>query len=336
MWHSLLVEEVGKKLKTNLKNGLSEKEVKNRQKTFGLNKLPEEKPLSKLKIFFSQFNSPLIYILVIAGLITFILKDFTDAIVIFGAVFLNTIVGFFQENKTSKILSELKKVVKVKSYVIRGGNEKEVTQEELVSGDIILLYPGNKIPADGRLIEAHNLKINEASLTGEWIPAEKRVDILPEKTPLADRDNMVYMGCVVEDGRGKAVVTKTGLKTEIGKVAEIIREVKEEKTPYQKKIIHLSKIIGILIVFISFLIFLLGIATGRDLFQMFLTAVAVAVAAIPEGLPVAITVILALGMQRILRKQGLVRKMIAAETLGSTSIICTDKTGTLTEAKMEV
>ena len=336
MWHSLLVEEVGKKLKTNLKNGLSEKEVKNRQKTFGLNKLPEEKPLSKLKIFFSQFNSPLIYILVIAGLITFILKDFTDAIVIFGAVFLNTIVGFFQENKTSKILSELKKVVKVKSYVIRGGNEKEVTQEELVSGDIILLYPGNKIPADGRLIEAHNLKINEASLTGEWIPAEKRVDILPEKTPLADRDNMVYMGCVVEDGRGKAVVTKTGLKTEIGKVAEIIREVKEEKTPYQKKIIHLSKIIGILIVFISFLIFLLGIATGRDLFQMFLTAVAVAVAAIPEGLPVAITVILALGMQRILRKQGLVRKMIAAETLGSTSIICTDKTGTLTEAKMQV
>ncbi|PIP24828.1 MAG: ATPase, partial [Candidatus Nealsonbacteria bacterium CG23_combo_of_CG06-09_8_20_14_all_36_12] len=336
MWHSLLVEEVGKKLKTNLKNGLSEKEVKNRQKTFGLNKLPEEKPLSKLKIFFSQFNSPLIYILVIAGLITFILKDFTDAIVIFGAVFLNTIVGFFQENKTSKILSELKKVVKVKSYVIRGGNEKEVTQEELVSGDIILLYPGNKIPADGRLIEAHNLKINEASLTGEWIPAEKRVDILPEKTPLADRDNMVYMGCVVEDGRGKAVVTKTGLKTEIGKVAEIIREVKEEKTPYQKKIIHLSKIIGILIVFISFLIFLLGIATGRDLFQMFLTAVAVAVAAIPEGLPVAITVILALGMQRILRKQGLVRKMIAVETLGSTSIICTDKTGTLTEAKMEV
>lgn len=335
-WHNLSIEEAAKLQRTDLKEGLSEGEVKVRQKIFGKNLLPEKKPLSGLKIFLEQFRNPLIYILVIAGIITLILRDFTDAIIIFGAVFLNTVVGFFQEKKTSKILAELKKVAKVKAYIIREGNKKEVEQSELVPGDIIIFHPGNKAPADGRLIESHNLKINESSFTGEWIPAEKKTGILPEETPLSDRDNMVYMGCLVEDGRGKAVVTETGLKTEIGKIAEIIREAKEEKTPYQKRIIHLSKIIGVLIVFVSFLIFILGIVSGREIFEMFLTAVAVAVAAIPEGLPVAITVILALGMQRILKKQGLVRKMIAAETLGSASIICSDKTGTLTEAKMVV
>ncbi|PIV45381.1 MAG: hypothetical protein COS25_00145, partial [Candidatus Nealsonbacteria bacterium CG02_land_8_20_14_3_00_37_10] len=183
-WHNLRIEEVAGVLKTDIKEGLSEKEVEIRQRESGPNKLPEEKPLSKLRIFLEQFRSPLIYILVIAGIITLILRDFTDAIVIFGAVFLNTIFGFFQENKTSKILAELKKVVKVKTYVIREGNEKEVEQEDLVPGDIFLLYPGNKIPADGRLIEAHNLKINEASLTGEWIPAEKKIEILLEETIL--------------------------------------------------------------------------------------------------------------------------------------------------------
>ena len=335
-WHNLDIKEAAGLLKADIEEGLSGKEIKERRKKFGLNKLPEEKPPSQLKIFLNQFRSPLIYILIIASIITLILGDFKDTIIIFGTVFLNTIIGFFQENKTSKILSELKKIVKVKTYVIRGGNEKEVERSELVPGDIFLLNAGDRVPADGRLIKAHNLKINEASLTGEWLLAEKKTEILPEKTPLADRDNMVYMGCVVEDGRGKAVVTEIGQRTEIGKVAEMVKETKEEKTPYQKKIINLSKVIGILIIFLSILIFALGTAFGRDLFEMFLTAVAVAVAAIPEGLPVAITVILALGMQRILKKQGLVRKMIAAETLGSTSIIATDKTGTLTEAKMEV
>ncbi len=335
-WHNFSWEETVKILSSNSKDGLSEKEVKIRQKQSGFNKLPEEKPFSKLKIFLEQFKSPLIYILVIAGAITLVLRDITDAVVIFGAVFLNTIFGFFQENKTSRILSELKKLTKIKAYVIRDGDEKEISQEELAPGDIILLYPGNKIPADGRLIESYNLKINEAPLTGEWFPSEKITEVLPEKTPLADRDNMVFMSCVIEDGRGKVIVTETGLKTEIGKVAEMIRGAKEEKTPYQKKIIHLSKIIGVSVVFFSFLIFVLGLAVGREVFEMFLTAVAVAVAAIPQGLPVAVTVILAIGMQRILKKRGLVRKMVAAETLGSTSVVCTDKTGTLTEAKMQV
>ena len=335
-WHNLKVEEVAKILRGDIKKGLSEKEVEKKQREFGKNLLPEEKPLSGLRIFLEQFRSPLIYILIIAGIITLILRDFKDAIIIFGAVFLNTVIGFFQENKTSKILHELKKIVKIKAYVIRGRNEKEVEQSELVPGDIFLLRPGNKIPADGRIIESHNLRINESALTGEWLPAEKNPEILPKEVTLADRDNMVYMGTIVEDGKAKVVITETGLKTEIGKVAEMLKETREEKTPYQKKIINLSKVIGVLIIFLSILIFALGIAFGRDLFEMFLTAVAVAVAAIPEGLPVAITVILALSMQRILKKQGLVRKMVAAETLGSTSIILTDKTGTLTEAKMQV
>jgi len=335
-WHALSVEEIIRELKSDAYLGLSGEEAGKRQQKFGFNKLPGEKLLSRPKIFLEQFKSPLIYILVIAGILTLLLKEYANAVVIFGAVFLNTVFGFFQENKTSRVLAELKKLAKVRTYVVRNGGEKEISQEELTPGDLILLHPGNKVPADGRLIESHNLKINEASLTGEWFPSEKITGVLPEKTLLADRDNMVFMGCVVEDGRGRVIVTETGLKTEIGRVAEMIGRTKEEKTPYQKKVIHLSKAIGVLIVFLSLFVFVLGITTGREIFEMFLTAVAVAVAAIPEGLPVAITVILSIGMQRILKKRGLVRKMVAAETLGSTSIICTDKTGTLTEARMQV
>src|SRR3989344_4877164 len=335
-WHSLSSKEVIKKLETDSLFGLSENEVRERQKRFGKNKLPEEKPLSSLRIFVEQFTNPLIYILVIAGFITFLLKDYTDTIIIFGAVFLNTIFGFFQENKTSKILRELKKAVKVKAYVLRDGNEKEVDQKDLVPGDIFLLKEGGKVPADGRLIEALEIKINESVLTGEWLLAQKHSAVLSQETSLADRDNMVYLGSIIESGRGKAVVVGTGIQTEIGKIATFLREIKEEKTPYQKKIIQLSQVIGLFIITIVLFIFIFGVAKGREIFEMFLTTVAVAVAAIPEGLPVAITVILALGMQRTLQKKGLVRKMNAIETLGSTSIIATDKTGTLTEAKMQI
>ncbi len=336
-WHNLSINEVAKLERTDLKNGLSEEEVKVRQREFGKNLLPEEKPLSGLKLFLAQFQSPLIYILFIAGIITLtLLKDFTDAIVIFGAVFLNTIVGFIQENKASQTLSALKKVVKHEAEVLREGNLKIIDSAELVPGDIIVLNPGGKVPADGRIIECQGLKINEMALTGEWISAKKNTQVLPKETSLADRDNMVYMGTTVEEGKGKVIVTETGSATKIGEIAKLVREAKEEKTPYQKKVIYLSKVIGVLIVFISFWIFVLGVATGKELIQMFLTAVAVAVAAVPEGLPVSITVILALGMQRILKKQGLVKKIIAAETLGNTSIICTDKTATLTEGKMKI
>ncbi len=336
LWHNLSLEEILKLLYSDSEKGLSEEEVRARQKKYGKNLPPEEKPLSKLRIFLEQFKSPLIYILVIAGFITLILKEYTDSIVIFGAVFLNTIVGFLQENKASQALKMLRKIVKHMAGVIRDGNIRIINSAELVPGDIFILNPGDKVPADGRIIESHNLKTNEMALTGEWLAASKLSDVLPKETALADRDNMVYMGTVVEDGKGKAVVTATGVQTEIGRVAVMVRETKEARTPYQKKIAHFSTIVGTIIAFICFFIFIEGLVAGREFVEMFIVAVAVAVAAIPEGLPVAMTVILALGMQRILKKKGLVRKLASAETLGSTSVICSDKTATLTEGKMKV
>jgi Ca2+-transporting ATPase len=324
------------KLGSDAEKGLSYREVELRKKKYGENKLPEKKPLSKLRIFLSQFTNPFIYILVVAGIVTVFLKEYTDAVVIFAAVLLNAIVGFFQENKASQALKELKRAVKYKAEVLREGNLKIIDSTELVPGDIIILNPGDKVSADGRLLEANDLKVNEVALTGEWLSADKKEGVLPEETPLADRDNMVYMGCVVEDGKGKAVVTATGLSTEIGQVALIVKEEKEEKTPYQKKLAKFSRTVGIVIGIICLGIFIEGMVAGREFVEMFTTAVAVAVSSIPESLPVAMTVILALGMQRILKKKGLVRRLASAETLGSTSVIATDKTATLTEGKMKV
>ena len=335
-WHNLSREETIKILRTDTEKGLGEKDVLLRQLEFGKNKIPEEKSLSELTILFEQFKSPLIYILIIAGIITLVLKEFGDSIVIFGAVVLNTVVGYFQESKASKSLQELKKIVRHTAQVIREGEGKLIDSAEIVPGDIFILNSGDKVPADGRVIESHNLKINEMALSGEWLAAKKDPNLSAKDTPLADRDNMVYMGTIIEDGKGKAVVTETGFHTEIGKVAEMLRETKEEKTPLQKKLANFSKIIGGLVALIAVFIFVEGVVTGNSFLEMFTTAVAVAVAAIPEGLPVAMTVILALGMQRILKRKGLVRKLSSAETLGSTSIIATDKTGTLTEGKMKV
>ena len=336
MWHSLPIEKILEEFKTDAQNGLFDVEVKKRLKDFGPNQLPEEKPISKIRLLIGQLKSPLIYILVIAGIVTLILKEYADSIIIFGVVFLNAIIGYFQESKAGQTIQALKKMIRVKAIVFRQGEEREIFQEELVPGDIILLRPGDKVPADGRLIDAWNLKLNEAVLTGEWLPSEKNTEILPKDTPLADRDNMVYMGTVVEYGRGKAVVTATGIKTEIGKIAQTLKGTKAEKTPYQKKVVHFSKVLGAIIVFLCLGILIGGLATGKEFFEIFLTAIAVAVAAIPEGLPVAVTLVFTFGMREIFKKKGLVRKLIAAETLGSTTVICTDKTGTLTEAKMQV
>lgn len=321
---------------SNAEQGLSGGEAFLRQKKLGKNQLPEEKHLSKTRIFFSQLKSPLIYILIIAGFTTLFFREFANSIVIFGAVALNTAMGFFQENKASQALRALKKIVKIEAQVIRDGKEKNIDSADLVPGDIIVFTSGNKIPADGRLIESHHLTINEAPLTGESLPAQKNNKILPQGTLLADRDNMVYMGCVIENGKGKVVVVSIGKDTEIGGVASLVKETKEAKTPLQKKISHLSKIVGIAIASIAFLIFIEGLLKGRDLLEMLMTSIAVAVAATPEGLPVALTVILALGMQRILKRKGLVRKLVAAEALGATSLIASDKTLTLTEGKMTV
>jgi len=264
-WHNLTVKEEAKILRTDIEKGLTDKETRVRQKEIGKNQLPDEKPLSSLSIFLEQFKSPLIYILVIAGIIAFALKEITDAIVIFGAVFLNTIVGYVQENKASKALRTLKSAVKHEAKTIRDNNLKVIDSTELVPGDIVILSPGDKVPADGRIIESHNLRVNEMALTGEWLSTEKRLEILPKETSLADRDNMVYMGTIVEDGKAKIMIVETGILTEIGKITKMIREQKEEKTPYQKKLANLSKVVGIIIGIFSLGIFIQGMIGGENL-----------------------------------------------------------------------
>jgi P-type Ca2+ transporter type 2C len=335
-WHNISWEKTVKILESDHVKGLNEKEVKKRRNEFGSNLLPKKKSLSKVRIFLAQFKSPLIYILVIAGVTTFLFERNTDAIVIFMAVFLNTIVGFIQENKASETLKELRKIINHEAEVLREGKLKMIDSSELVPGDIVILNSGNKVPADGRVIEANDLKINEMALTGEWLVAHKNPKSLDKDVSLADRDNMVYAGTVIENGKAKIIVIDIGQKTEIGKVAEMLEQTQEEETPYQKKLAHFSKIIGVLISLISLFILIQGLITGQDFVEMFSTAVAIAVASVPEGLPIAMTVILSLGMRRILKRKGLVRKLASAETLGSTSVICTDKTATLTEGKMKV
>ena len=335
LWYGLSWQEAVKRLDSNNETGLSEKEVLERREKFGRNKLPEDKPLSGIGIFLEQFRSPLIYILFTAGIVVLFFREWVDAAVIFGAVFLNTVVGFLQENKANQALSALKRMVKIEAHILRGGEEKRINSEDLAPGDIIILTAGDKVPADARLIYAHHLMVQEAALTGEWLANRKTTDVLPEDTPVADRENMVYAGSVVESGKGEAVVTATGLGTEIGGVASMVRRAKEVKTPLQNKIAKFSMVVGLTIAVIVSLIFVQGILKGMDSLEMFMTSIAVAVAAIPEGLPIAMTVILALGMQRILKRKGLVRKLAAAEVLGSTSVIVADKTLTLTQGKMK-
>lgn len=335
-WHNLTANEVLSHFKVNPQKGLSFNEAEKRLKKYGLNQLQEIKKETVLSVFLRQFNSPLIYILILAGLIILFLRIWTDAIVIFIAVLVNALFGFWEENKVSNIIQKLKKVLKTPAIVLREGVKKVIYQENLVPGDIIILEPGRKVPADGRLIAANNLKISEAALTGEWVPARKNIDPLPEDTPLADRSNMVFMGTMVEEGDGMAVITETGMQTEIGKIAKFVQVSKKEKSPLQKKLIGFSKFVGSAIVLVATFIFVLGYFRGENVVEFFETSVAIAVGGVPEALPIVMTVILAIGAERLLKKKGLIKKLIAVEILGSAQVICTDKTKTLTLGQMEV
>ncbi len=335
--HSISATQILKTFGVNKEKGLKQESIPSLVKKYGKNILLQKKKITSLEIIIEQFKSPLMYILLGAGFITLALHEYTDSAVIFLAVAINTIFGFIQEKKASNTLEKLRKIVKIEAKVLRDSNIKIINSCDLVPGDIVILDPGEKVPADGRLLSTKELTINEAPLSGEWIPSLKNTKVLDIKTPLADRDNMAYMGTVIESGYGVMVVIGIGNKTEIGKISETLESIEEEKTPYQKKIIELSKFIGIFISVSSIIIFVIGyFFRGYGFSEMFLTTVAVAVSAIPEGLPVAMTVILAVGMQKILKKKGLVRKLASAETLGSTSVICTDKTGTLTQGIMKL
>jgi len=334
-WHSLNIKEVLHSLKSS-KLGLSTEEAEKRLKKYGKNKLPEKKKFSQVEIAFSQLKSPLVYILLIAALVTFMLEHFVDTGVILAAVILNTVVGFIQETKAEKSLEKLKQMVKHRARILRDGIEKELDAESIVPGDVIMFRAGDKISADGRIIEAYELEIDEASLTGESVPVSKVAEISKHTSASQSKKNMAYMGTAVVKGRGLMVISSTGTETKFGQIALLLKETKKEKTPLQTKLAKFSQLFSVLTALIVVIIFAIGIYRGHDTSEMFTTSVAIAVAAIPEGLLVAVTVILAIGMQRILKKGSLVRKLIAAETLGSTTVICTDKTGTLTMGKMQV
>jgi Ca2+-transporting ATPase len=334
-WHTKEIHEIFTRFKTT-ESGLSFDEVKKRLEKHGSNKLPETKRLTDSQIFFNQFKNSLVYVLLFAAIITITLREFIDTGIILAAVFLNVFIGFLEERKAEKTIEKLKEAIDHKAKVLRDGTEREINAEEVVPGDVIVIEAGDKIPADARLFKVTNLEIVEAALTGEAVPSIKSVGELVPGTVLAERENMAYCGTNVVRGRGLAIVVATGKETEIGKIALMLGSAPEEQTPLQKKLASFARRLSVVLLSICFLIFIVGLLQGRSFVEMLTVAVAAAVAAVPEGLIVTVTVILAIGMQKILKEKALVRKLVATETLGSTSIICTDKTGTLTLGKMMV
>lgn len=335
-WYQVNIKEILEKLRTS-EEGLADTEVKERLMQYGPNKLPEEEKISKLEIILHQFTSPLIYILLVAAIVTILLSEYIDTGVIAAVVILNAIIGYIQEYKAEESVRALKKMVVPKARVIRNGKEKEINSEELVTGDIVLLSSGVKIPADLRLVKTLELKVQEAMLTGESIPVEKITHSIKEDnlTP-GDQRNMAFMGTVVVGGRAKGVVVETGGRTVLGQIAKEVREVSVIKTPLQDKLERFAKLIGIVVIAFSVVVFGAGIMLGAKASEMFMTAVATAVSAIPEGLPVAVTIAMAIGVARMARRNAIIRKLPAVETLGSTTVIGSDKTGTLTKNEMTV
>ncbi|GAQ93918.1 Ca2+-transporting ATPase [Thermodesulfovibrio aggregans] len=335
-WYQINLKEIYQRLNTS-ERGLTSEEVKRRLEKYGANKLAEEKDINKLKIFLHQFASPLIYILIIAGAITLVLKEYIDSGVIFAVVILNAVIGYIQEYKAEQSVRALKKMLVPKAKVLRDGIEKEVNSEELVPGDIVLLYSGIRVPADIRLVHTVELKIDESILTGESLPVEKHHHtIKDENLTYGDQKNMAFMGTIVVSGRAKGIVVETGMNTVFGKIAKGIREAEAVKAPLQDKIQKFANLVGIFVVVASVLLFVMGLIIGEGIKEMFMTAVAAAVAAIPEGLPMVVTVTLAVGVIRMAKRNAIVRRLHAVETLGSTTVICTDKTGTLTKNEMTV
>ena len=337
MFEQKQINEVLDELDVNHLNGLSEKEAKARLEKYGPNAFQETKPKTKLQMFLSQLRDPMIYILIGAVLISAFLKEFGDAIIIMAVILLNAIIGMVQESKAEKSLEALKKLSSPTAMVRRDGVTVEIPAADLVIGDIVLLEAGRIIPADLRLINTIDMKVEESALTGESVPVQKDANFIANgEITLGDRLNMAYLSTNVSYGRGEGVVVKTGMDTEIGKIAKMINESVDELTPLQKRLGELGKILGILAIILCVLLFAVALFQGRDVMTMLLTAIALAVAAIPEGLPAVVTIVLALGVQRMVKVNTIIRKLPAVETLGSVSIVCSDKTGTLTQNKMTV
>ena len=338
MWHTKKIDDAIKELNSNASTGLSTSQASELISKNGKNSLNKTSKKSILKMIFEQLNNILIYILIIAAILSFFLGEPKEALIIFLVIILNASIGIFQESKAEKSLEALKNLSSPKALVKHDNEIIEINSEDLVVGDIVILETGRIIPADLRLIESVNLKIDESTLTGESIPIDKNSNETYEdiNLPLGDKKNLAFMSTTVIYGRGTGVVVETGMNTEIGKIASFLDNSQTELTPLQKKLNNLGKQLGILTIAISIIIMVIGLIQGNDLFEIFLTSISLAVAAIPEGLPTIIAMVLAIGVQKMIKKNAIVRKLSAVETLGSVNIICSDKTGTLTVNKMTV
>ena len=341
-WFNKTAQETEEYLQTNMDSGLLSAEVKKRQEEKGFNELKQQKKKPLFIKFLEQFKDFMIIVLIIAAIVSGVVgvaqgEGITDTIIILIVVIANAIIGVAQEAKAEKSLEALQKLSGHEAKVVRDGNIQTVPARELVEGDIVVLDTGDYVPADLRIFEAVNLKSQESSLTGESVPVEKQAAVIDqEELPIGDRANMLFSSSLVTYGRGKGIVVETGMKTEVGKIAEMLTETGEQETPLQKKLNSLGKTLGIAALVICVIIFIIGLIQGREVISMFMTAVSLAVAAIPEGLAAVSTIVLAIGVQKMVKRNAIVKRLPAVETLGSSSVICSDKTGTLTQNKMTV
>ncbi len=343
MWHEKSKSEALSALETDVLNGLSQTEAMDRLQRYGSNKLNEKKRTSIIIRFFLQFNDFMIIVLLAAAGISFFTTyiegkpDFTDPIIILAIISLNAVLGLVQENKAEKSIEALKKMTAPTTKVLRNSNLTNIKTEDLVPGDIIFLETGDLVPADARIIESHNLKAEESALTGESVAVEKDADLVFDREiPIGDKKNMLFSGSSISYGRCTAMIVETGMNTEVGKIAKMIMDEESLETPLQKKLADTGKKLGIGAIIICVVIFVMGLLRSIPPFEMFMTSVSLAVAAIPEGLPAIVTIMLAIGVQRMANKNAVIRKLPAVETLGSANVICSDKTGTLTQNKMKV
>ena len=343
MWHTKEIDKIEREFETNVNFGLSEKQVEERKLKYGENKLADKKKENMIIKFLKQFNDFMIIILIIASIISAVVAklegsgDYIDSIIIIAIVVFNSIMGLIQETKAEKALEALKTMTAPVSKVKRDGKIVTVKGTELVPGDIVILEAGNYVPADARLISSSNLKVEESSLTGETVPVLKEANtILKNDIPIGDTINMVFSSTIVVNGHGEAIVTETGMNTKVGKIAKMIITAEAPQTPIQKKLGEVGKILGICCIIICIAIFIIGIFKKISPIEMFMTSVGLAVAAIPEGLPAIVTIMLSIGVTKMAKKNSIIRKLAAVETLGSSNVICSDKTGTLTQNKMKV
>src|SRR5688572_30401147 len=354
--HAKPINEVVAALQAHLEHGLTSQQARERMEKFGANELTEKPRPGFLALLWDQFNNYLVIILILAALIALALGEWVDSVAIMCIVVLNAVVGVIQESKAEQALAALKKMAAPNAQVIRDGHQITVAGRELVTGDIVMLEAGNYVPADMRLVSTVNLKVEEASLTGESVPVEKHAAaVLDKEIPLGDRKNSAFMSTMVTYGRGRGLVTGTGMNTQIGMIAEMIQSYEDEDTPLQQKLQQLGKVLGTACLAICAVVLIYGLfrdtrltavfetgflnylqAEQKDIINLFMTAVSLAIAAVPEGLPAIVTICLALGMQQMIKRNALIRKLPAVETLGCATVICSDKTGTLTQNEMTV